>query len=141
MFSVKLAAGLAACLALAAPARADDEIDTGPAMAVAQAWLSLLDAGRYFESWEVLTPAMREALPRAEWDNRMQTGRAPLGRVAGRKVRSANYARARQGAGPEAEYVVIQFNTSFANLPFGIETVTPMREAGGTWKISAYDIR
>jgi hypothetical protein len=37
--------------------------------------------------------------------------------------------------------VVIQFDTRFENRPLSMETVTPMREKDGSWKVSGYFIR
>jgi hypothetical protein len=37
--------------------------------------------------------------------------------------------------------VVIQFDTVFDKRPLSTETVTPMREPDGSWKVSGYLIR
>ena len=42
---------------------------------------------------------------------------------------------------PDGEYVVIQFETSFENKKHAIETVTPMMDKDGTWRVSGYYIR
>jgi hypothetical protein len=54
-------AALAALLLAAGLARAQEEIDVKPAMAVAEAWLAGVDAGRYGPSWEEAAPLFREA--------------------------------------------------------------------------------
>jgi len=66
--------------------------------------------------------------------------RAPLGAMVTRKIRTATYARSLPGA-PVGEYVVIQFDTSFENLPQSTETVTSMREKDDSWKIAGYFIK
>jgi hypothetical protein len=42
---------------------------------------------------------------------------------------------------PDGDYVVIQFVTSFGNKKSAIETVTPMLEKDGSWRVSGYYIR
>ncbi len=137
---MKWTALLAAASLTLAPAFAADEIDTGPAMSVAESWLAMLDNHRFAESWEVLAPSFQQSVPKPEWESQMLTVRGPLGGVTSRKVRSATYGRTMPGV-PEGEYVVIQFDTRFDNRPLTIETVTPLREPGGTWKVSGYHIR
>jgi hypothetical protein len=36
---------------------------------------------------------------------------------------------------------VIQFATSFENKQSAVETVTPMRDSDGTWRVSGYYVR
>ena len=42
---------------------------------------------------------------------------------------------------PDGEYVVFQFNTAFEHKRAAIETVTPMRDTDGQWRVSGYFIR
>ena len=42
---------------------------------------------------------------------------------------------------PDGEYVVLQFDTSFANKKEAVETVTPMLDKDGKWKVSGYYIK
>jgi len=58
--------------------------------------------------------------------------RAPLGALQSLQLRSAPL--------PDREYVVIQFASSFANKAAALETVTPMKDADGTWRVSGYYI-
>jgi hypothetical protein len=132
-----LALAIAGCLPALA---ADQELDTGPATAAASAWLELLDGQRYADSWEQASTLFREATPKLQWETSAQSVRGPLGPVNFRKMRAANYARVLPGA-PEGEYVVIQYDTSFANRPNSTETLTPSKEKDGTWKVSGYYIR
>ena len=39
------------------------------------------------------------------------------------------------------EYVVIQFETSFENKKAAVETVTPMMDKDGIWRVSGYYIK
>ena len=115
-------------------------LDTTPAMQVADSWLLYVDSGRYAESWEDSAAYFREAVPQKQWETSLAQVRQPLGATIARKVRSATYTRNLPGA-PEGEYVVIQYDTRFENRPQSVETVTPMREKNGAWKVAGYHIR
>ena len=70
----------------------------------------------------------------------MQSARAPLGALKSRVFKTATFTRSLPGA-PDGEYVVIQFDTRFENKAAAVETVTPMRQKDGSWKVSGYYIR
>ena len=76
----------------------------------------------------------------AAFEQAMKTVRAPLGKLLSRKVKSAVYHTSLQGA-PDGRYVVIQFETSFENKKDAVETVTPMADPDGQWRVSGYYIR
>jgi len=42
---------------------------------------------------------------------------------------------------PDGEYVVIQYDSSFENKTEAVETVTPMLDPDGVWRVSGYYIR
>lgn len=105
----------------------------------ATAWLATVDAGKYDESWKQGAAAFRAAVTGPQWNDAMRTVRAPLGAVKSRKLIAAQYTRQLPGA-PDGEYVVVQYLTEFATRT-ALETVTPMREADGSWKVSGYYIQ
>lgn len=131
---------LAAMLACPTASAADEEVDVKPAMAVAEAWLAGVDAGRYGASWDEAAKLFQDALDRTRWQVTIERVRGPLGVAVTRKLRSANHARVLPDV-PPGEYVVIQYDTVFENRPLSTEIVTPMREPDGTWKVAGYIIR
>lgn len=96
----------------AAPASSTAGPNVDAATSAAQSWLVLVDEEKYGESW---------------------TSAATL-------FKSAQFATTLPGA-PDGKYVVIQFNTTFANKAAAVETITPMQEPDGTWKVSGYFIK
>jgi hypothetical protein len=60
--------------------------------------------------------------------------------VQSRKLKSATYSKTLPGA-PDGEYVVIKYNTSFANKASAVETISPMLDKDGTWRVSGYFIK
>ncbi len=106
----------------------------------ARSWLGLVDAGRYGESWDAAASVFRQALSRRQWEEALQKVRGPLGKVVSRKLRGAKFTTEIPGA-PVGEYVVIQYDTDFAKRAGAIETITPMKDSDGAWRISGYYIK
>lgn len=115
------------------------EGDEAAALKAAEAWLALVDQGSYTLSWEQAAEYFKGAVAKEEWDSTLVGVRKPLGAVVSRTVASKTYATSLPGA-PDGEYVVIEFNTSFENKEMAVETVTPMKEADGVWRVSGYYI-
>lgn len=134
----------AACAALGillvcATASGSEEREAA-ALEAAQAWLALVDAGDYEQSWETAAGYFKAAVGRDQWTQSMAAYRRPLGGVLSRVLRSATYMTVLPGA-PDGHYLVIQFATSFENKRSGVETVTPMLDADGRWRVSGYYIK
>jgi hypothetical protein len=70
----------------------------------------------------------------------LRAARKPLGELVSRKLKSANFMTSLPGA-PDGEYVVLQFETAFENKKSAVETITPMLEKDGKWRVSGYYIR
>ncbi len=125
-------------VALAGVAMAEDKTKAGEA--ASEAWLQLVDSGHYAQSWQDASSAFKAAVSEKEWVQKLKAVRAPLGELVSRKVRSADYATELPGA-PDGEYVVIRYDTTFANKKSAIETVTPMLDKDGQWHVSGYFIK
>jgi hypothetical protein len=110
------------------------------AVAASQVWLALVDGGNYSGSWEKAAAYFKAAVIVEQWQRSMMAFRKPLGRVVSRKLRSKHYAKTLPGA-PDGEYVVIQYETSFENKKSAIETITPMLDEDGEWRVSGYYIK
>jgi len=110
------------------------------AVAAAEKWLALVDAGQYGESWTQAAEYFKNAVKTEQWEQSLQAVRTPLGKLVSRTVKSSHYKTSLPGA-PDGEYVVIQFSTSFEHKNSAIETVTPMMDKDGQWRVSGYVIR
>jgi hypothetical protein len=117
-----------------------DEGAEGKAVAASNAWLDLVDKAKYAESWDEAAAYFKNTVTKEQWERSLQGVRSPLGRVIRRQVKSKQYTTRLPGA-PDGEYVVIQYDTSFENKKSSVETVTPMREHDGKWRVSGYYIR
>lgn len=134
------------CLAVAAlimtggAVLADDAGKEKAALAAAGKWLETVDAGNYSQAWKDSAGLMRNAVKPEQLELSMKATRRPLGKVISRKLMTKMYKASLPGA-PDGEYVVIRFETTFENKATAIETVTPMREKDGKWRVSGYYIQ
>ena len=103
-------------------------------------WLTLTDAENFAGSWDQAASAFQLAITKSHWESALKSVRSPLGRVKSRKLKSAVFTRSLPGA-PDGEYVVIQYDTQFENKASAVETLTPLREKDGAWKVSGYFIK
>ena len=127
-------------LLLAGPGLADEAAAVGQAQSAAITWLALTDAAKYGPSWDEASSLFKASITKANWESALKGARAPLGALKTRKLRAATFTRTAPGA-PDGEYVVIQFDTQFQNKAAAVETVTPMREKDGSWRVSGYFIK
>jgi Protein of unknown function (DUF4019) len=126
------------CLALGLSAAAGAPEDD--AQAAAESWLTLVDKGSYSDSWEQAATIFKNAVKKDEWNRAVATARGPLGKLESRKLKSRKYTERLPGA-PDGQYVVIQYDTYFENKSAAVETITPMMDADGTWRVSGYFVR
>ena len=110
------------------------------AVAAAKKWLTIVDQGKYESSWKEAAQYFKSAVTQDQWKQALQAVRKPLGVLTSRKVMSKTYMTSVPGA-PDGEYVVIQFGTAFENKKSAIETVTPMLDKDGSWRVSGYYIK
>jgi len=115
-------------------------VENKPAVSAAQAWLALIDAANYSESWKQASAIFTGAVTEAGWENSMNTFRKPLGDLVSRKLKTAQRMTEVPGAA-DGQYVVMQFETSFANKKSAVETVTFVLEKDGQWKSAGYFIK
>lgn len=109
------------------------------AVASTEKWLGVVDAGQYAESWQETATFFRKTVSQRKWEQSMRSFRKPLGKLVSRRIVSSMYQTSLPGA-PDGEYVVMQFNTSFANKESAVETVTAMLDKDGTWRVAGYFI-
>jgi hypothetical protein len=118
----------------------DTTVKVDAAKTATEPWLALVDQEKYPESWDLAAKAFQRAVTRENWTSSVAAARSPFGKFVSRRLRSAKYATSLPGA-PDGQYVVIQFDASFEKKAQAVETVTPMLEDDGSWKVSGYFIR
>ena len=128
-------------LALLAPSvHAGEQAPVAHAQAAAEAWLALTDAGKYAESWAAAATLFKAAVTQPDWERMVKAGRGALGRLKSRTLQAATFTRTLPGA-PDGEYVVLRYAATFERKASAVETVTPMRDPDGSWRVSGYYIQ
>ncbi len=107
---------------------------------VAEAWLKTVDSGDYDKSWNEAAEYFKNVVSKKSWQKSTEAFRKPLGKLVQRKLKSALSTSSAPGA-PDGMYVIIQYDSSFENKKSAVETVTPMMDKDGKWRVSGYYIK
>ena len=125
-------------LAISGTALASDASEAA-AVQAGEAWLKLIDAGRYGDSWDESSTMFRNAVSRSAWEKQGAAVREPLGKVLDRKLATKKLMHELPGV-PDGTYLVLTFDTRFERKEHGRETVTMMLE-GDRFRGAGYFIR
>jgi len=131
---------LVLCMLSGGVAFADDPESVNLAKIAAANWVALADSVQFSATWDQAANPFQSAIAKPKWESALQAVRIPLGSVKSRKLKSAVFTTTLPGA-PDGEYVVVQFDTQFENKATAVETVTPMKDKDGTWRVSGYFIK
>jgi hypothetical protein len=104
------------------------------------AWLELVDAGKYVESWKAAAAAFRAAVTEEKWGSALRAMRTPLGKLGTRTMQSATYTKMLPGVA-DGDYVVVLYQTSFEKKQIAQETVIASREKDGVWRVAGYYLK
>jgi Protein of unknown function (DUF4019) len=121
-------------------ARAANQAAVEQATKAAASWLKLLDNGDYRACYLQASEIVKDHLSEDAFVQQFSAARKMLGAVVSRKLKVAQYATSLPGA-PDGQYVVMEYDTSFANKKSATETVTPMLDNDGQWRVSGYFIK
>jgi tetratricopeptide (TPR) repeat protein len=110
------------------------------AVPAAKHWLGLVDEGKYGESWEAAAGFFKKMVSKEQWQASAAMVRKPFGKVISREVASTAYTTTAPGA-PDGEYVIVTFKATYENKKDAIETVTPMLDSDGKWRVSGYFVK
>jgi opacity protein-like surface antigen len=140
MYMKSLARTMVTAALLSASAIAQDSQSTSPAEAAASAWLALVDAGRYSDSWDQAAGLFKSKISAPSWASAIGGVRGPLGALKSRRIQSSTFTHTLPGV-PDGNYVVITYSSRFDNKAEAVETVTPSQEKDGTWHVSGYFVK
>ena len=118
----------------------DDEkpsVEKQAAINSARHWVTLIDSGRYEQSWQIATDKFRQELTARQWRIGLEQIREPYGRVKSRNIKSTKHLE--NGAnGAYQKNLVVEFKTFFENEQSATEFITVMLGKDGAWRVSAY---
>jgi hypothetical protein len=118
----------------------DHEGEKQAARSGAESWLALIDQTQYGQSWDAAAPLFQSAVTKEQWEGAVKQARGPLGELASRKFRAAEYKESLPGA-PDGKYVVVFYDTSFVQKAAATESVTLAHTPDGAWKVAGYFIQ
>jgi hypothetical protein len=106
----------------------------------AEAFLSLVDSGEYEKSWDEASLFFKSQTTQKQWTEKLSALRPFFGSTIHRTVKHTKYLISVPGA-PDGEYVIVVFQSSFEKKKSASETVTPMLDKDGKWRITGYFIK
>ena len=102
------------------------------------AWLALVDAQKYDESWKEASAQFRSAVTQEQWAEALKGARDPLGPMVSRTPSRVDFTKTLRGA-PDGDYAIFHFATVFKNKEGVTERLTLVQE-DGKWLVAAYAI-
>ena len=116
------------------------EEDLRNGIAAANAWLNLVDQGKYENSWEAGALSFQFTITKKEWDKALENIRKPLGTVVSRQLLEQRVAYNPKGL-PKGEYLVLYYKTAYSNRADANELLTLQKQSTGQWKVLTYHVR
>jgi D-alanyl-D-alanine carboxypeptidase len=96
------------------------------------AWLHLIDAGKFAESWDGISAELKAKYTRSAWPDAMKPFLNRTGSFKDRQLKSI--------VRTDDRTITVDFMSRFSKLPVARETVSLKREADGQWRIGGYSI-
>ena len=99
---------------------------------ISESWLSLIDAGKFSESWDGISAELRAKFSREKWPAALEPFLMKVGKFKSRKFKSI--------VSSEPSVIAVDFDSSFSKLKVATETVFLKLEKDGKWRVSSYSI-
>lgn len=116
------------------------ETTTAEAIKAAENFLLFVDTGQYAQSWDEASSFFKSQVPKETWIKQISSLRPAFGNVMNRQIVNAQQMTQLPGA-PDGQYVVLQYDTTFENKRKAVETITPMLDQDGKWRVTGYYIQ
>ncbi len=120
------------------PADAPHAADIAAARQVAEAWIQLLDQGRFDEAYQQLGPTARRQISQAQWRQELKATREKSGKLDSRIFQYPNFTTTLRGA-PAGNYVVLNYLCTFASHRSSPETIVMAKGAAG-WHVAGFSV-
>lgn len=119
---------------------ANPEKEQGAVTAAAK-WLTLIDTGKYSESWREANAYFKQSVKQDQWGKIIQSVRTKSGKVISRTLKTQKNKTAFLPGEPKGRYIIVQYATSFQNKKSVSEEVVVILEKNGQWKVSGYHLK
>jgi len=105
----------------------------------AEKWLSLVDSGKYWETWNQAAPGLHDLATAEEWENILKVSRDPMGSVKERKLIDQREAENPKWL-PPGDYMILFYQSDFEHRSSVKELLTLVKENDGVWRVLTYQI-
>jgi hypothetical protein len=127
--------------ALCGVARMAIAADADPeALKGATAWLAIVDAGKYEESWNEAHSMFKAQVTKEQWAAGIKDLTTRLGKIKSRNLKETTPTKTLPQA-PPGDYVVFIYDSAYENLPAAIDTVVTSKDKDGAWRVAGYFVR
>jgi ribonucleotide monophosphatase NagD (HAD superfamily) len=109
------------------------------AATAAQEFLTMVDAGKYADSWQISAAYLKKQIPQQDWEAKLGKIRATLGPLAERQLEDASYTASAEEL-PETEFILLEFDSQF-KLKEMTEVVTVLQDTDNSWRVVGYYIQ
>jgi len=138
VLSLVLTIALLLALALPALAAAKDEAAADKA---AQAWLGLLDQGKYAQAWDLAGPLLQKGITKAQWEMKLKEVAAKAGPPTEKRKPLRSQVLKDPPEAPKGRYLILFYAPKFANSPLTMEQVAMSQDAKGKWRVVGYYLK
>lgn len=108
--------------------------EPGPTISQAEEFLSLLDDFHFDKIWQSTTPLFRALHDKTAWEHEQRTLRLAYGPNLERHFKRINF-RTSFYHMPDDNYVIVQFNSTFAYKSRAFETIVLKKGQADDWQI------
>ena len=131
---------LIALLACSRGEKIDENDAVNAAVIAAENWLELVDGRNITGSWGATAEIFKKGGNLAQWQSALEEGSKVYGKLVSRQLREALYKSKLPGGG-RGHFVVIQYDSVYENREKVLETITPMLEKDGHWRVAGYIVK
>ena len=110
------------------------------ALKIAVPWLALVDAQQFDRAWQDAASYLKDSLKQDAFVESLNAVQNALGGVKSRSLQSAQYVESLPSA-PDGQYVILQYSVVLERKQSATETVIPMLDTDGVWRVSGYYLR
>ncbi len=106
---------------------------------VSKEYVNALDNGQYVQSWTKGDQLFQHTITQDEWVQALNASRKELGKAKSRTLKIQRPAWNPKGL-PPGPYMVVEFETTFANGAEAGELLTLRRGTDGKWRVLTYQV-
>lgn len=103
----------------------------------AEAWIQLLDQGKFDQAYQQLGPEAKK-ISQEQWREQLAATRRKYGKLDSRIFQDTDYTTTLRGA-PAGQYVILDYLCTFVSHRSSPETVV-MAKTGTGWKVDGFSV-